>query len=64
MVVYGGGSLWRALLGDIFTANALANGWVGFVFMAQFSMWMSSVRRILVPIARKISDEDRKEGVW
>ena len=31
MVVDGGGSLWRALLGDMITANALANVWAGFV---------------------------------
>ena len=31
MVVDGGGSLRRALLGDIVGARALANGWAGFV---------------------------------
>jgi regulator of ribonuclease activity A len=31
MVVDGGGSLRRALLGDMTAANALANGWTGFV---------------------------------
>lgn len=31
MVVDGGGSLRRALLGDMTGANALANGWAGFV---------------------------------
>ena len=31
MVVDGGGSLRRALLGDMIGANALANGWAGFV---------------------------------
>ena len=31
MVVDGGGSLRRALLGDMVGANALANGWAGFV---------------------------------
>jgi len=31
MVVDGGGSLRRALLGDIVGASALANGWAGFV---------------------------------
>ena len=31
MVVDGGGSLRRALLGDMIGAKALANGWVGFV---------------------------------
>ena len=31
MVVDGGGSLRRALLGDMVAANALANGWAGFV---------------------------------
>jgi regulator of ribonuclease activity A len=31
MVIDGGGSLRRALLGDVTGANALANGWVGFV---------------------------------
>jgi regulator of ribonuclease activity A len=31
MVVDGGGSLRRALLGDMIAANALANGWAGFV---------------------------------
>ena len=31
MVVDGGGSLRRALLGDMIAANALANGWAGSV---------------------------------
>ena len=31
MVVDGGGSLRRALLGDMIAATALANGWAGFV---------------------------------
>jgi regulator of ribonuclease activity A len=31
MVVDGGGSLRRALLGDMIAAHALANGWAGFV---------------------------------
>ena len=31
MGVDGGGSLRRALLGDMIAANALANGWAGFV---------------------------------
>ena len=31
MVVDGGGSLRRALLGDMIAANALANGWAGFI---------------------------------
>ena len=31
MVIDGGGSLRRALLGDIIFSNALTNGWVGFV---------------------------------
>ena len=31
MVIDGGGSLRRALLGDMIAANALANGWAGFV---------------------------------
>jgi regulator of ribonuclease activity A len=31
MVVDGGGSLRRALLGDMIGAKALANGWAGFV---------------------------------
>lgn len=31
MVVDGGGSMRRALLGDMIAANALANGWAGFV---------------------------------
>lgn len=32
MVVDGGGSLQRALLGDMIAANAVKNGWTGFVF--------------------------------
>jgi len=32
MVVDGGGSIRRALLGDMIAANALKNGWAGFIF--------------------------------
>ena len=44
MVVDGGGSLRRELLGDMTATNALANGWTGFVIYGSFVMWMNSAR--------------------